>query len=848
MKTYKSAKDVKDALLQGKEVVINKWSALINNKDEVEIWDPKGEGVVASLMNLDKACQDFVKYAQGIPETMPKPISYPATPSGNGPLGPDSSGDKPWTDPKVNKTPVMQGPTSDPKLKNDTSMDSPWTDPAINTRPQPDIGRGGLPDTELGPDSTKNEVSWADKLTGPGSQQGQFESGSNKAAQDMDPGDSGKEEMGTSDPDGEFYPELEYEPHQIENQGETPSSLPDDLGGSVNAFVDTFDKDADIGLSYQDLVNASPSRDLLKDIADPERWATGQALGSFATGLGRGLFRDDDDCRDEATTNMRGNPPGEAEAGCDYPEKDKKKSRKVKAGPRLKENWGNDGVYSRDLEAESAEELYHLTRSFGSEDDYDWSGMRPAPAEAMEGDPAAEAMPLEARKAVDEEAKSYWTDFFNDYGEDMVKDDSTKKNRGEYEPTVDETPTPAGQQSVKSRRRAQYWDEQTAAVYDSILQTPNLQFDLVKQMMADPTNSATILQQAVSSTLGDVQADWEALSDQLYSDYESAGAGEAQMNPYHTQDEQVGMPTTPTNFLDNPVDWVTEKGKGIYNEMTASERKVRKGQAAPAAPPESAPPGGMPAAPESAPQGVPAAPGAQPPAGPVPKAPGAGDAGLKALGWTDQDIKAMDEESKQKILQVQLKKPGAGAPAAGAPTGVPGAPAPAKPPAKPAPQAPQSGPAPMPAPPGQGMPAPVARRVEREARERKQRSKAFKMLTGQVPAEQAPPPAPNTSPSAPVQTGPASTWPDLAPSTSPTQKVEDFQSDVSNELSPESQAMQIYNEILQDTVQASFPEQVPALKAQTLIQRLLTETGMPVQEARNLFGLKAGDGFNKLFN
>ena len=817
---YRTPRQIKQALLNGVEVKINKWAALINKKDEVEIWDPKGKGVVASLIHLDRAVKDFYKLAQGIPEKMPKPVTYESTPSGSGPLGDDTSQDKPWTDPKVNTQPVMQGPTGDPDLKDDTSQDVPWTDPAVNTRPQPNIGEGGLPDTDLGKDTQKNKVEWEDKLTGPGSQQAQFETGKNMKArkkraeegeyignigdvnwleyggtlifqdgdrleathvdpwmidagevedeydpnmkwevfnytldkmqiqdgklvdeyghddwwtdeetlasiasfvgqeveelkqsftsddpmelawayeaigmhhgfieldpypqmltreemknrfekitgeeidlpedeeededfdieasrrrrsQDMDPGDSGKEEMGTTDPDEEFHPEIEYEPHQIENKGETPSDLPNDLGGRNNArrraqegFVDTFDQEATPKVSYQDLVNASPSRDMLKNIADPERWAASQAVQSFASGMGRGLYKDPEGKRDKANkgmSNMRGKDPDEVEAGCDYPEKKEKKSRrrkaqddfneyeiqvlgegevpewrglnrdkdplnlvlsilrstfgssdytfyitgygvdevitvrepaetdlvasfltdtlgasgsvdqgfviemdrdsydallstedsprkvlhrKFKAGPRLKENWTTDGGYSRDIEAESPEELYHLTRSFGTDEDYDWSSIRPQ--EAVE-DPG-NGLPVEAKQAVDDKAKSYWRDYFNDYGEDLVKDDSTKKNRKELEPKVDETPKPAGQQKVKA-------------------------------------------------------------------------------------------------------------------------------QAAPAAPPEAAPPGGQMTDPETAPQTAPQAPAA--PAAPAKpeKAPGAGDEGIKALGWTPEEIKLMNDE------------------------------------------------------------------------------------------------------------------------------------------------------------------------------------------------------------
>ena len=131
----------------------------------------------------------------------------------------------------------------------------------------------------------------------------------------------------------------------------------------------------------------------------------------------------------------------------------RKARRRRQAGPKLKENWGVDGGYSRDIEAESAMELYHLTRSFGQDDDYDWSKYEPNDAQAEADVVPEDPMMMEARRAVDEEAKSYWKDYFKDYGEDWVKEDVTKKDRKETEPKVDETPKPAGQQKVKARRR-----------------------------------------------------------------------------------------------------------------------------------------------------------------------------------------------------------------------------------------------------------------------------------------------------------------------------------------------------------------------------------------------------------
>jgi len=70
---------------------------------------------------------------------------------------------------------------------------------------------------------------------------------------------------------------------------------------------------------------------------------------------------------------------------------------------------------------------------------------------------------------------------------------------------------------------------------------------------------------------------------------------------------------------------------------------------------------------------------------------------------------------------------------------------------------------------------------------------------------------------------------------------------MAQDMSPESSALQVYNEIMEQEVKASTADQVPALKAQILVQRLLTEVGMPINEARTLFGLTKDKGFNTLF-
>ena len=165
MKIYKSASEVKQALLNLEEVVIGKWSAMINENDELEMWAPNGEGRSASFSYFDKAVNDFCKWA-GIPDKMPKPVSFDNIPKGSGPLGNDTADDKPWTDPKVNSQPVMQGDGADESLGKDTSADKPWSDPSVDKRPDEKAKDNGSSDPELGSDTTRNPTEWDSKLRG----------------------------------------------------------------------------------------------------------------------------------------------------------------------------------------------------------------------------------------------------------------------------------------------------------------------------------------------------------------------------------------------------------------------------------------------------------------------------------------------------------------------------------------------------------------------------------------------------------------------------------------------------------------------------------------------------------
>ena len=819
MKLYKSAKDVKEALLNGEEVVINDWSANINDHDEIEIWDPKGAGVAASLMVLDKAVDDFMKMAQ-MPDKTPKPKEYPATEDPKKVLGPDSSEDKPWVDPKINTQPPVQNNGADETLGADTSQDSPWADPSVNDRPHPEADQGlEMPDTDLGSDTSQNPVEWEDKLTGPeefrmaqglpwakdvkktpsSEDLGEIFSpedtgldwageekmtpGSEDLGEVFSPGSAGEELI---DPvaDNSSYANLLYavssglldyayagellqkmvssnEPvpvqlvqtvlDQVKGDLSADPTLQDaysnlndalqsweegvsfsgeDLQASKNAIVDTFDQpeDHDFLGEYQKLVQASPSEQILRDIADPDKWAANRELEKLSEALdkkkkhhpGKGKGQVGEEGSDGA--GLGTGDGGGAAASCG------------KDAARIKENWGD---YTRDLEAETVEDLYHAVRALGQDDDYDWGkyrGVGPndpamAPAEVVEDQnlmaepvptsPVTNPVEASIKEAVDQGAKDYWTKYYGEYGEKLVTDDSGRPNRKDpHDVEVQEQPKPQNQQKVK----------------------------------------------------------------------------EAQMVP-------GGMPQAPSPAI--------PEGQGAADAPAP---------AAPGAPP---------------PQALPAGPD---------KAPGAGDEGLKALGWTPEDIQMMSPQDKENVLKIQLKKPGTGAPAQPAP-GAPKAPAPVAP--KDPTQAPQGGPAPLPVeqkPMVPGAPAPTAAREAREKADAKKVQKAFQMLTAQVPAQSPMPPAPNNPGAQPVQAPPV----DAAPM--PADPAFAGEGDMADEgISSELAAFDIYRQIQEEEVSASSPNEVPVIKAQKLVQRLLSEVGMPVVEARALFGLAKDQSFTKLF-
>lgn len=283
---------------------------------------------------------------------------------------------------------------------------------------------------------------------------------------------------------------------------------------------------------------------------------------------------------------------------------------------------------------------------------------------------------------------------------------------------------------------------------------------------------------------------------------------------------------------------------------------------APGGAPVPAAPGGAPA-PTGGPKPPAAAPGGAAPGLPA----GTGDSGLQALGWTAEEIGLMDDEDKQKILQIKLKKPGTkaktpapgapkpGGPGAGpgAPPGGPGAPAPSSPTA---PGAGPAGPGITPPSPGGALMSPSA--AARLANLILRKINRRRLLGQQVqPQQQAPaaPAAPAPAPKAPAAPAEQGAGPEFnpPPGTPASPKAPAAPGaggggqGMSDGVGDEVSAFKILSEIQGQNVSATTAEQVPALKASIFAQRLLTELGITVSEAYDLFGLSRSKSLTSLF-
>lgn len=213
----------------------------------------------------------------------------------------------------------------------------------------------------------------------------------------------------------------------------------------------------------------------------------------------------------------------------------------------------------------------------------------------------------------------------------------------------------------------------------------------------------------------------------------------------------------------------------------------------------------------------------------TPMQPGVGDAGIQALGWTQQDVQAMTDEQKQKILQVQLSKPGTQPK-----TPAPGAQKPTQPtqPAKPTQQtqttqAPVQAPGSESTPPAPSTPAPKATKGAKKST--KKRSQAAPVAPPEP--EEGAPATPQPAPATPPQKAP-STPGGANPTTKPS-------ADSAN--SAEQQAFQILQEVQKQPVEASSANEIATAKTSILIKRLSTEIGMGANEAAKLFGLPRGN-------
>lgn len=911
---------IKGELLDGNKVSHKGWSIKVTASNHVVMQAPDGESRTARFIHLDSAVKDFIK-AAGIPDKTPKPISYPKPQKGV--LGPDTSTNSPWKDPAINQQYVPKGKKSDPKLGPDTSTKSPWKDPVINKRPQPAIGRGGLPNTDLGPDSSTREPKWGGKKK---------TSRKKKANYEVIVGGMGSVYNGDSEIEArdiyeeyvmqssEDFGDASGEPVVLLEDGEAIEEFGDpeieeldqydydeDLGLGIEAkrskIIDTF-AEKEAGRTYQELVNSSPEARLLKDIGDPEKWAANRAIEA----LGQSSFRNKKPCTNcdqtaeedkEALAPSwtwpkdawpgKGNNVEEedVEAGChggkkgyisfddwrgvkppkygdpnynfydeeelntsmdqrtykDFKpinptlwnkkdEDDGKKSSRAKAiGRRLavqfKENWDQDGKYSRDIQAETPEELYHVVRSFGSDDDYDWSKYAPRmPEEQTLEEAGMDQGYVEAKRkrSSDPKAKEYWKKYFGEYGKKMTEGGSEEKGKKEKKDTKKES-------LRKVRSQATFdlpMDEVEFTIeclpeaerpegffaYDSEEENEKVVKDIYEKLEWNEWAWCTVK----------VTAEWNGFTGEDYLGGVSADSEK--------------------DFIENSGYYEDMKGeayadlvKNIQDTMGRLKRfnggrKVRS-QAAPANMPPgaqmsapSAPSGQAPAAPSDTTKPVPQAPKA-PKAAP---ATGAGDEGVKALGWTDEDIMTMTPDQKQKIIQVKLTKPGT--------QGKAPAPAPApvqpKSPAAPAtPAVPESAPAQAPVEKAPAAPAPVAARMNREKIERSKIKTAFQRLVSQAMQPQTP----YSLPAEPAMSLPGQEVPAAPAGQKPAQGQPGKPG--TQALTPgsaEEQLFNIYQEILNQDVSASSPIEIQAKKANELMKRALSEVGMSPAEVKKLFG------------
>ena len=677
-----SATQVTDRILSGDTFRSNGWSISINASDEIEIWPPEGEGLTASLMHLDRAVDHFVKKSQEL-EFSTNFDSGNIYEFSDGNSLVEDNGTYYLTDFQGNVLTSFNDLGALPP-EYLSQLDSWGSAYASKKSTEGDItmpeGTDGFP---------------AHKEVDPQySSLGQPEEAA-KSLSEFNSGDSVKQsaEGDTKMPEGsDGFPEHKKVEPQYESLG-SPEGASKSLSTwqkgvkKESAIVDTFNQPEDPNEIYRKLQATRPSAKLLEGIMDEEAWASKLAL-------------DSDEAFEESDMDFISNYRKSVRAA--YQGTELEEVIQKSAGPKIKETWGD---YSRDLEAESAEDLYHLVRSFGQEDVYDWSGMR----RPDQMSPAAENMPDQMGPttsvppttglqppgmntvALDSFGKEYYQDYFGEYGDQLVKDEGVDKRKERKEKKEDD-----GKEA------------QAAPMAPAAPQTPP----------AAP--------QAPGGT------------------------------------PTPGKPSAPAPM------------------------------------------------PSGGPQGVPGKP-----------APGAGNAGLEALGWLQEDIQGMDEQDKQKILQIQLQKPGTKGKGAPMPSDTSKGPAPGGP----TPQAPETPAAP---------PAPIAECGGPKTSER--RKLAFQIMD-KIRFKRAQDML-NQPVQEPVVEQPQA--PGLQDYLAPPMN-QDYES-VSGD--PSQQAFSIMNDVIASEVAVTDKDQVAIKKLAEFQKRLEMELGMTMEGFQQMSGLSEDEIYN----
>lgn len=884
---------IKGELLDGNKVSHKGWSIKVTASNHVVMQAPDGESRTARFIHLDSAVKDFIK-AAGIPDKTPKPISYPKPQKGV--LGPDTSTNSPWKDPAINQQYVPKGKKSDPKLGPDTSTKSPWKDPVINKRPQPAIGRGGLPNTDLGPDSSTREPKWGGKK--------KANSGKKVSQKVMEPDYPREAEWAvfvfditdsvTQKPD---YVSSVYEGYLVDlNSHVYIASLTPNIEGH---FIDVY---CTVNEKYDSEAHSEELSDFESELAqysnEYEYFSVGE-VEKYSVVQEKETIEDEESYKDEEDSwyeSLRGNSGvGDAVEKLKARGVLKKTSRKKKANYEVIVG-GMGSVYNGDSEIE-ARDIYEEYVMQSSEDFGDASGepvVLLEDGEAIEefGDPEIEELDqydydedlglgIEAKrnKIIDtfaeKEAGRTYQELVNSSPEarllkdigDPEKwaanraiealgqssfrnkkpctncDQTAEEDKEALAPSwtwpkdswpgkgnnVEEEDVEAGRHSEKKSSRSkaigrrmaiqfkENWDQDGKYSRDIQAETPEELYHVVRSFGSDDDYDWS----KYAPRMPEEQTLEEAGMDQGYVEARRKRSADPKAKEYWKKYfGQYGEKMTEGGS--------EEKGKKEKKDTKKESLRKMRSQAAPANMPPgaqmsapSAPSGQAPAAPSDTTKPVPQAPKA-PKAAP---ATGAGDEGVKALGWTDEDIMTMTPDQKQKIIQVKLTKPGT--------QGKTPVPAPVQPKSLTAPSTPavpESAPAQAPV---EKTPAPVAARIKREKIERSKIKTAFQRLVSQAMQPQTP----DSLPAEPAMSLPGQEVPAAPAGKKPAQGQPGKPG--TQALTPgsaEEQLFNIYQEILNQDVSASTPIEIQAKKANELMKRALSEVGMSPAEVKKLFG------------